>query len=122
MIPKCDQDNFNTIIRAAKNNNLCLLETTRISDGKQVSLICAVNFVNEQYEMVPLAVMVEDNPYEIFTPPTLSTDKPDDKMLSWAADLIEQETDQHCPSDSWYRDYYMKLAARIRQGPGDKIV
>jgi len=117
MIPKYDRENFNTLLRAAKGNNLCLMEATRKSDGKQVSLICAVNVVDEKYEMVPLAVMVDDNPYEIFAPPTTSSPMSESETLQWAAKLIEQETDQHCPSDSWYRDHYMKLAGKVRKGP-----
>ena len=60
--------NLETLIQAAKDDNLCLLECTD-KDGNTVIAVCAVNFVDGEYEMVPLAKMFDGNPYEELQPP-----------------------------------------------------
>ena len=57
-----------TLIQAAKDDNLCLLECTN-KEGNQVVVVCAVNFVDGEYEFVPLAKMFDGNPYEELQPP-----------------------------------------------------
>lgn len=64
--------NFRTMLMAAENDDLCLMECTETATGKPVMAICMVNR-NErgEYEMVPVARMFDGNPYEELTPPTL---------------------------------------------------
>lgn len=64
-----DKTNFGTLKQAAADGQLALLDCRRKADGAKVALICAVNFDGEEYEMVPLAVMIEGNPYKLFDPP-----------------------------------------------------
>lgn len=66
-----DKANFKTIQRAADAGHLCLLSAIRKSDGKQVSLVCAMGRDGDDYMPTPLAVMVEGNPYELFHDPTI---------------------------------------------------
>lgn len=67
------QANFETLIQAVQNQDACLLEARRKADGQTVALVCAVTDSpgnpEYQYEFVPIAVMVEGNPYELFDPP-----------------------------------------------------
>lgn len=65
-----DRANFNTLVKASDDGQLALMEMRRRSDGAVVAGICAV-YVDEDnnYNFVPLATMVEGNPYELFDPP-----------------------------------------------------
>lgn len=69
---KGDKANFETLLRAAKNQDLCLVSSLRVADGADVALVCASG-MNEDGKVVlsPLAVMVEGNPYELFQDPTV---------------------------------------------------
>ena len=60
--------NLGTLIQAAKDDNLCLLECTDKA-GNTVIAVCAINFIGGAYEMVPLAKMFDGNPYEELQPP-----------------------------------------------------
>ena len=64
-----DKSNFATLKRAAVDDNLILMDCRRKADGAKVALICAVNQEHGEYVMVPLAVMIEGDPYELFDPP-----------------------------------------------------
>lgn len=68
---KSDRDNFNTLLRAAKNGDLALVSSRRTRDGSDVALVCAVQMVNGKGEVVPLAEMVSVNPYDVYEDPTL---------------------------------------------------
>jgi len=64
--------NFETLIQAVQNQDACLLEARRKADGQTVALLCAVNpeeGPERERLFIPLAVMVEGNPYEMFDPP-----------------------------------------------------
>jgi hypothetical protein len=69
-----DRDNFETLKRAAEAGDLALTSSIRRSDGADVALVCAMNRLEEDGEVVfqpvPLAVMIEGNPYELFEDPT----------------------------------------------------
>lgn len=66
-----DKANFETLRKACDDGNLALVPATRKSDGKQVSLVCAMGWDGENYRPAPVAVMVEGNPYELFHDPTV---------------------------------------------------
>lgn len=67
-----DRMNFDTLLRAAGDGALALVSAIRKADQKPVALVCAMQ-VNEDDTItpVPFAVMVEDNPFEIFDDPTI---------------------------------------------------
>jgi hypothetical protein len=67
---KGDKVNFQTLRQACDSCRLALMPSVRKSDGKQVALVCAMNFDGEDYYPVPLAVMVEGNPFDLFEDPT----------------------------------------------------
>lgn len=72
---KGDKANFETLRKACKNNDLALLSAIRKNDGANVALVCAMQFVNTptggEFQPVPVAVMIEGNPYELFEDPTV---------------------------------------------------
>ena len=64
--------NFNTLCKARDERQLALVSAIRKSDKKPVALVCAMQ-TNEDKSMtpIPLAVMVEGNPFELFEDPTI---------------------------------------------------
>jgi hypothetical protein len=64
-------ENFETLKRAAENEDLALVSAIRKSDGQPVALVCAVGFdrSSEEFNITPFAVMVEGDPFELFEPP-----------------------------------------------------
>ena len=68
------KDNFQTLLKAADNDDLCLISAIRKSDRKPVALVCAMNIEQGDGEPmfcpVPLAVLCEGNPFEDFEDPT----------------------------------------------------
>src|SRR5690348_8856413 len=63
------KSNYNTIVKAAKAGDLALLETQDAVTGQKVAALVAVNFDGKDFEFVPLARMIEGNPYEQLNPP-----------------------------------------------------
>jgi hypothetical protein len=51
--------NFNTLLRAARNGDLALLECAD-TEGDLVDVVCAVNEDAEAFEFVPIALMPRD--------------------------------------------------------------
>lgn len=68
-IPKGYRANLNTIIAAAKNGDLCIMECTDKATGKTVITLCAAERKDGQVQMTPLAKMFDGNPYEELDPP-----------------------------------------------------
>lgn len=69
-IPKGHRANLETIIRAAKNGDLCVMECTDKATGKPVIALCAAGRNGKEIVMSPLAKMFDGNPYEELDPPT----------------------------------------------------
>lgn len=65
-----DKTNFETMRRAADNGDIALMDARRKADGKSVALVCATQReADGSITIVPLAVMIEGSPYEMFDPP-----------------------------------------------------
>ncbi len=64
--------NLQTIIKAAKNGDLALMECKRVKDGKIVAVLCCVERQGKEYIFAPMAEMFEDNPYEQWLPPDMA--------------------------------------------------
>lgn len=74
-IPVYMRENFNTMLRAARDGRLALVEATEDVDGitQPVYALCAVNVDGEEYALVPLGKLydpVSENAYELLTPPS----------------------------------------------------
>ncbi len=66
-----DSKNFDTLLEAAADGNLALLECTD-NDGNYVAAIVMMNHHPDgDVEMVPVARMFDGNPYEQVNPPIL---------------------------------------------------
>lgn len=63
------QPNLSTLISAAKNGDLCLMECHLKSTGEQVAAICAAGGSPEETVFTPFGVMLCGNPYEMLIPP-----------------------------------------------------
>lgn len=61
--------NFETLRTAFKNNDVCLMDCIEKSTGEHVAVICAMNFIDAKYEIVPMAKFFNDNPYELLLSP-----------------------------------------------------
>lgn len=69
-IPPGHVANFETLERAMRNGDFCLLECTDAKTGAPVYAICAAQRNRDgSYEMKPLAKMFDGNPYEELKPP-----------------------------------------------------
>ena len=64
--------NFQTLLKAAKYEDLALVSAIRKSDRKPVALVCAMQTnAEETITPVPFAIMCEGNPFEDFEDPTV---------------------------------------------------
>jgi hypothetical protein len=69
---KGDKANFHTLLRATDNEDLALVSAIRKADRAAVALVCAMQQDKDgTITPVPLATMVEGNPYELFEDPTV---------------------------------------------------
>ena len=62
--------NFQTLKLAVEYEDVALISAVRKSDGKQVALVCAINHTDGNILPVPIAEMIDGNPYEIYYDPT----------------------------------------------------
>jgi hypothetical protein len=61
--------NLDTIIRAAKADDLSLIECRRRSDGETVVMLAAVGWEDGEYTFTPFAEMANGNPFALYDPP-----------------------------------------------------
>ena len=62
-------ENFKTLIKAFKSNDVCLMEVRERATGKKRIALCAVSFNGEEYGFTPFALMFDENPYDLLDPP-----------------------------------------------------
>ena len=79
-IPSFARTNFQTLLRAAGDGNLALMECLDAVTGSRRYVICAVGRDNGTYVFTPFGHLAEGNPYEAYLPP--DPDKPGDFVLS----------------------------------------
>ena len=63
------KNNFETMRRAFKSDDVCLMECVDKRDGKRKVVVCMTNVVGEQIGMAPIAILFDENPYEVLEPP-----------------------------------------------------
>ena len=66
---KHDRDNFNTLLRAAADGRLALLECKDAATGEYRAVICAVGNDSDEYLFTPFGHLSVTNPFEAYTPP-----------------------------------------------------
>lgn len=70
-IPEPTSKNFDTLVKAVKNGQACIVRARRKSDGAYVTLVCATwKDDEEMVNMAPFAVMTgeDGNPYDQYVP------------------------------------------------------
>ena len=70
MILDGHKTNFDTLQRAIRNKQACLMECTDAQTGQPVIVVCAIQRDGDDYTMVPLAKLFNGNPYAELIPPT----------------------------------------------------
>lgn len=68
-IPDHLTSNFKTLLRAAGDGNLALMECQDAATGEARYVICAVGRNGDDYVMTPFGHLAEGNPYEAYLPP-----------------------------------------------------
>jgi hypothetical protein len=62
--------NFETLKKAHDDGNLALVSSIRKADQKPVALVCAMSRDGGSVSIIPLAVMIEGDPFRLFENPT----------------------------------------------------
>jgi len=68
-IPDHARANFETLLRAAADGNLALMECIDAATGIPRYVICAVGRDGEDFVFTPYGHLAEGNPYEAYVPP-----------------------------------------------------
>ena len=68
-IPDYIATNFDTLLRAASDGNLALMECTDAITGEPRYVICAVGREGRDYVFTPFGHLVDGNPYDAYLPP-----------------------------------------------------
>lgn len=67
-IPDHARANFQTLLRAAADGNLALLECADAGTGAVRYVICAVGRDDEEFLFTPFGHLADGNPYEAYLP------------------------------------------------------
>lgn len=78
-IPDHVRANFQTLLRAAENGDLTLMECTEISTGEIRYVICAVGPDGGGYVFTPFGHLADGNPFETYRPPS-ETPRPESAL------------------------------------------
>lgn len=69
-IPDYARTNFNTLLRAAGDGNLALMECADALTGEKRYVIAAVGRDGGDFVFMPFGHLADGNPYEAYLPPT----------------------------------------------------
>ncbi|WP_404478668.1 DUF6117 family protein [Novosphingobium sp. BL-52-GroH] len=69
-IPEAHRTNFQTLLDAATQGDLALMECTDAATGEPRYVICAVGHDNGEFVMTPFGHLHDGNPFEAYVPPT----------------------------------------------------
>ena len=68
-IPHHVRTNFDTLVRAAREGDLALVECTAATTGEPRYVLCAVGCTDSAYEFTPFGHLAPGNPFEDYLPP-----------------------------------------------------
>ena len=69
-IPDHARTNFNTLLRAAEDGNLALMECLDAVTGERRYVLCAVGRADDgDYVMTPFGHLADGTPYDAYLPP-----------------------------------------------------
>lgn len=75
-IPDHARDNINTLLRAASDGNLALMECTDAMTGEARYVICAVGRDGTDYVFTPFGHLADGNPYDAYRPSESPSSEP----------------------------------------------
>lgn len=67
------QANFRTLLRAAENGDLAVMECADATTGGTRWVICAVGRDGEDFVFTPFGHLADGNPFDAYVPPTGSS-------------------------------------------------
>lgn len=76
-IPDHARSNFDTLLRAASDGNLALMECADAVSGARRYVLCAVGRDGEDYVFTPFGHLADGNPYDAYLRPDPSKETPD---------------------------------------------
>ena len=68
-IPDAYRTNFETLLSAARADNLCLVECKDAKTGEPRYVICAVSTFEGEFVFVPFGHLSDGNPFHAYIPP-----------------------------------------------------
>lgn len=74
-IPDYARTNFNTLLRAASDGNLALMECLDAATREPRYVLCAVGRSDGEFVFTPFGHLSDGNPYDAYLPPD-----PDDRI------------------------------------------
>lgn len=63
-----EKANFETMNRAFRNGDACILKCKDKKTGDHVTVVCGINRRGEEFELVPFAKLFNGNPYDEVEP------------------------------------------------------
>lgn len=67
-IPDHARANFSTLLRAAADESLALVECVNAVSGQPRYVLCAVHRDGDAYQMTPFGHLAPDNPFDAYQP------------------------------------------------------
>lgn len=68
-IPDHARANFETMLRAASDGNLALMECSDAKSGEARYVICAVGWNGTEFLFTPFGHIADGNPFDAYVPP-----------------------------------------------------
>ncbi|GGB12827.1 hypothetical protein GCM10011491_45770 [Brucella endophytica] len=68
-IPEHARTNFRTLLHAADDGNLALMECLDAATGEPRYVLCAVGRDGDDYVFTPFGHLADGNPYDAYLPP-----------------------------------------------------
>ncbi len=76
-IPDHARSNFETLLRAAGDGNLALMECADAASGAPRYVLCAVGHDGDDYVFTPFGHLADGNPFDAYLPPDPSGEDSD---------------------------------------------
>lgn len=67
---EADTNNFETLVRAIRNDDVALVQTTDKATGEYRAVLAIVEFDGDEVQLTPVACMAWDDPMELWGDPT----------------------------------------------------
>lgn len=105
-IPTFAHTNFQTLLRAAGDGNLALMECLDATTGGPRYVICAVGRDKGDYVFTPFGHLAEGNPYDAYLPP--DPDNPTDLFVP----IRKARPQLTCVIDGVFNSQHLRVLAQ----------